>query len=415
MSRTRGYAERSLRRLYLVLGALVVQLAALAACDEPWSDASPGTPAGTSLAPASPMDRDPPAPAPAVTERAAEIVLVAGGDVDFGRARGQRLLGEPQRDDFAGLRHLLDGADVRFVNLESPISDRGGETQSPASKLVFTAPPGTEYALSRARIDVVSLANNHAWDYGRDALLETLARLDGARVRYAGAGRTRDEAYAPVVVEVRGRRVAFVAVTAIWNQDLAPHPGREHVADADADALLGAIRAARALADWVIVSHHGGDEYVDSPREGTRRLLESAIEAGADAVVGHHPHVVQRAAVHRGCPILFSLGNLLMRMKSGEPWTEYGMLARLRLRDDGVRVAICPHRNVGLEAVPLGREPDRAPVEAHFRARFDALLRDGALVAPRSGVRLGPIGDDGCGDVEPLDAAATHVRPSAPG
>src|SRR5690606_18733724 len=143
----------------------------------------------------------------------------------FGRLRGQRLMREPDRDDFAPLRHLLDPADVRFVNLECTISDQGGETQSPIMKLVFAAPPGTEKALARAGIDIVSLANNHAWDYGKSALFETFDRLEAAKVQYVGAGRTRARAYAPEIVEIGGRKLAFVAVTAIWNQELSPHPG----------------------------------------------------------------------------------------------------------------------------------------------------------------------------------------------
>lgn len=389
----------------LTLAALAA-LATLAACDDA-PELQRASAGADEVAVTRPTQLSTPVPEPGEAGEAGEadeIVVVAGGDVDFGRARGRRLLREPGRDDFASLRDLLAPADLRFLNLECPISDQDGETESPASSLVFTAPPGTEHALARARVDVVSLANNHAWDYGEPALLETLDRLDRAGIRRAGAGRTREEALAPSVIEVRGRRVAFLAVTAIWNQDLSPHPGREFIADAEPASLARAIRAARAAADWVIVSFHGGDEYVDRPREGVRRLLESAIDAGADAVLGHHPHVVQRVALHRGRPILFSLGNLLMRMKSGEPWTEYGMIARLRLRDDGVDLDVCPHRNLGLEAVPLAREPDRAPIEAHFRSRFDGLLREGTLVAPDSGTRLDTIGEDGCGAIVALPA-----------
>jgi poly-gamma-glutamate capsule biosynthesis protein CapA/YwtB (metallophosphatase superfamily) len=388
--------------------AIGVIVAAMAGCDAGEEQPSAATaPPAAEPAPEKPRETPPTQPEEA-TPAKSEIVLLAGGDVSFGRMRGQRLLREPERDDFAALRHLFDPADVRFVNLECTISDQNGETQSPIMKLVFTAPPGTERALRRAGIDIVSLANNHAWDYGQRALFETFDRLEAAKVQYVGAGRTRERAYAPEIVEVGGRKLAFVAVTAIWNQELFPHPGREHVADAQEEALVESVRAARAIegVDWVIVSHHGGYEYVDQPHEGTRRLLTAAIEAGADAVIGHHPHVVQRIASHAGRPVLYSLGNLLMRMKSGEPWTEYGMLARLRL-GKSIGLSICPYRIFGLEPVPLGRDPHRASYEGMFRNRFEALLRQGALIDPATAVELGAFDEEGCAEVTSATRAAS--------
>ena len=393
------------------LGLLL--LLALAGC-ETSSTSAPAADSAEPVASVAPVEGAPVEEAPKVSAEPAkppekrEIVLVAGGDVSFGRFRGQRLIREPERNDFAPLSHLLEPADLRFVNLECTISDQNGETQSPIMKLVFTAPPGSEDALARAKIDIVSLANNHAWDYGKSALFETFDRLEKAQIQYVGAGRTRQRAYAPELVEVGGRKIAFVAVTAIWNQELSPHPGREVIADADEETLAESVRAARAIegVDWVIVSHHGGYEYVDEPHEGTRRLLTAALEAGADAVIGHHPHVVQRVASHAGRPIFYSLGNLLMRMKTGEPWTEFGMLARLRL-GERIGVEICPYRIFGLDPIALGRDEHRATYEGMFRTRFEALLREGALIDPESAVTLGPFGDDGCAEVTPVTRTAS--------
>jgi poly-gamma-glutamate synthesis protein (capsule biosynthesis protein) len=326
--------------------------------------------------------------------------------VSFGRLRGQRLMREPERDDFATVRPLLDAADLRFVNLESTISDQGGETQSPIGKLVFTSPPPTADALRRAGIDIVSLANNHAWDYGEAALRETFERLDAAGIAYVGAGRSRAEAYGPRLVEHQGFKIAFVAVTAIWNQELSPHPGRELVADAELDSLVASIAKARAISgvDKVIVSHHGGYEYVDQPHEGSRALLEAAIDAGADAVIGHHPHVVQRVALRGGKPIFFSLGNLLMRMVTGKPWTGFGMFAKLTLkRGAATEAAVCPYFVYGFDALPIGADPKHRALLAQFRFRFEQLLHAGSLIEPKSAARLGDFGEDGCA---PLLAAA---------
>lgn len=336
-------------------------------------------------------------PAPPSSDR---LVLVAGGDVDFSRLRGQELLRDPSRDDLAPIRDWLDAADVRFVNLESTISDQRGETQKAWNQMVFTAPPPAADALSRANIDIVSLANNHAWDYGEAALFETFDRLKAADIAWVGAGRTKAEAYAPTFVERGGFKLAFVAVTDIWNQRLQPHPGRERIADAELSALTKAVRAARVPGvDKVIVSYHGGEEYFDEPVAGTRELLEAAIDAGADAVIGHHPHVVQTVAFYRGKPILYSLGNLLMRMTTGRPWSELGMLARLEFhRDQPTGVWLCPTRMYGLELKRIGLDPYYEP---YFRRHFEALLARDARVDPQSAAQMEPTQTDGCARLTP--------------
>jgi poly-gamma-glutamate synthesis protein (capsule biosynthesis protein) len=337
-------------------------------------------------------------------ETPVRLVLVAGGDIDLARIRGRLLLEDPTRNDLAPVGFLLDKGDVRFANLESTISDQGGETERPENQRVFTAPPPAADVLARSRIDIVSLANNHAWDYGEPALLETFERLDRAGVAWVGAGRSRAEAYTPRVVERNGFKLAFVAVTAVWNQPFHPHPGKERVADADREATLAAVRAARAIdgVDAVIVSFHGGEEFTEEPGPGTRELLRAAIDAGADVVVGHHPHVIQRVAFHRGKPILYSVGNLLMRMVTGQPWTEFGMIARIEL--DSTRptaVSICPFRIFGLELVPLARDPRRTMIEAHFRKRFEGLLSRGLLWEPDATAVLGAFDADGCAPISP--------------
>jgi poly-gamma-glutamate capsule biosynthesis protein CapA/YwtB (metallophosphatase superfamily) len=346
-----------------------------------------------------------PMPSAIATSRTpARVVLIAGGDVDLARIRGKMLLADPNRDDLAPVKWLLDGGDLRFANLESTISDQRGETERPWNKRVFTAPPAAAAALRHARIDIVSLANNHAWDYGEAALYETFEHLDRAGIAWVGAGKSRDEAYAPRIVERNGMKLAFVAVTAVWNQPLEPHPGKERIANADREALVAAVRRARAIdgVDAVIVSHHGGEEFVDEPLPGTRDLLRAALEAGADVVIGHHPHVIQRAAFRNGKPILYSVGNLLMRMVTGQPWTEFGMLARIEIeRGAATRLSICPFRIFGLELVPLAKDPQRSMYEAHFRQRFERMLERGALFEPDAGASLGEFDADGCAPLVP--------------
>jgi poly-gamma-glutamate synthesis protein (capsule biosynthesis protein) len=230
--------------------------------------------------------------------------------------------------------------------------------------------------------------------------MQTFANLERVHIPYVGAGRSRTRAYQPVVVEKNGWRIAFVAVTAVWNQNIHPHPGREFIADADRQSLLSAVRQAKARSDVdrVILSYHGGDEYETRPYPATRALLGDAIRAGADAVIGHHPHVVREIAFVEGRPIVFSLGNLLMRMVTGKPWTEYGMLARLRFDKAGsTAIDICPLRIFGLEPVALTGDKRRL---AFFHAKFSQLLHVGGMTSPGTRARLASFGPDGCAAVE---------------
>jgi poly-gamma-glutamate synthesis protein (capsule biosynthesis protein) len=391
---------------------LALLLAALAACARPersGRDELASTAPAPTDAPSSPRDLAPPIASgkALVTDR---VVLVAGGDISFGRLVGQMLLRDPALDFFAHLRPLLDSADLRFANLEGPLSEQKGETQKPGQPLVFTGPPGGADALARARFEIVSTANNHAWDYGKSALFETLAHLDRAGVRHAGTGADREASRRAEIVTVNGRRVAFFAVTDIWNQGaLSRHPADEFVARA-AEDLADRVRAMREAreAELILVSYHGGEEYVDTPLSRTRELLHAAIAAGADAVLGHHPHVVQGIEWYEGRPIFYSLGNLLMRMHRDHRWTEFGYLARTTFAPgEALRVEACPFRTYGVEVLPFAGDPQRAAYERMF---FDHLA---SISVKLGGIAIDPPGADGCARVSQRSAAAASASRSA--
>ncbi|WP_437530517.1 CapA family protein [Sorangium sp. So ce726] len=398
-------------------------VAAQIGCERP-ANVGAGLAPPPAVAPAAPRDaaerpreaRAAPAAATAAPTAAPAdaITLLAGGDVCLGKALGQELLRNPAYDPFASVAALFASADVRFVNLENQLSDQGGETQHARQPLVFTGPPAGADALARAGIGVVSLANNHMWDYGKGGFLETLGHLERAGVAYVGAGRTRLEAYAPAVIEHRGFRVAVLAVTGIWNQgSLWQHPAREFVAGAERDGLAAAVRAARKQpgVDAVVVSYHGGTEYLDTPLPQARALASAAIDAGADAFLGHHPHVLQGIELRRGRPIFYSLGNFLMKVKRTGPAVELAMLARLRLRRGEPPLAeICPVRSDGLGTVPLAADPRRAETEAAFAERMRRVS-----VFVEGEPEIGPFAADGCAPLEPAAKAAPASPPRVAG
>ena len=278
--------------------------------------------------------------------------------MELARWTGKRILGEAGYDPFWRIRGRLAGAGLRFVNLESQLSEQGGEVVRAWNPLVFTGPPAGAEVLRRAGVEVVSTANNHAWDYGKGAMEETIANLDRVGVAHVGTSREPGGEPRAVVVERLGVRVGFLAFTAIWNQGaLAVHPARAHVAEATTSSIDEAVRAlvARGVADVVVVSIHGGEEYAAKTSVGFRRLLHAAARAGAHVVVGHHAHVFHGVSFVGATPVFEGLGNFVMQMHRDHPETELGLLARVTVEPGGVsRVEACPHRIVLAEPEPVG-------------------------------------------------------------
>lgn len=304
------------------------------------------------------------------------------------------LLRDPKLDPFASMEPLFRSVDIRFVNLEGPILDRGTETVSAENNLVFNGPPISAKVLSRAKIDIVSTANNHAWDFGQKGLLETIEWLDKENVLHVGSGATLEKAWEPVFIERSGFKLAFVAINDIWNQahvkGLSAH---DHVAGMDQDKLVSIVRGLREkrekhdidAVDAIVVSYHGGVEYQDEPLTQTRNVAMAAIDAGADVFLGHHPHVVQGMTFHRGRPIVYSMGNLLMRMTGEHPATEMGLAVRIEFeRGEVPKIFACPIRIFGVDAIPLGSDPRRTAYEPQFSQRLQKLVRQvgTAIVAP---------------------------------
>jgi poly-gamma-glutamate synthesis protein (capsule biosynthesis protein) len=166
-------------------------------------------------------------------------------------------------------------------------------------------------------VGAVSLANNHAMDFGPESLLETIAVLDAAGIAHAGAGRDEEEAWRPARLDVAGRRVALVAFTD-QERPWAARRGRPGTAacrtelrDARCQRLLAAVRDARRAADVVVVSNHWGGNWGSRPDPSHPPLARALIESGADVVHGHSPHVLRGVGAHRGRPVLYGCGGFV--------------------------------------------------------------------------------------------------------
>jgi len=243
-----------------------------------------------------------PAPNPVVTD------LVLGGDVMLSRhvarvARERRDPAFPLRD----IAPVLQAADIAFVNLESPFSDRGAIVER---GMIFKAEPEMIAALEVAGVDVVSTANNHARDQGSHGVEFTLEWLQQHQIAVAGTGSSAEAAHAGVVIERNGIKFGFLGYT--YDQSNGNHTDTDdRVAVMDVTRMREDVGKLATRADAIIVSMHAGVEY--SPKSNGQQVefARAAIDAGASVVVGHHPHVTQPWERYGQGVIFYSLGNLV--------------------------------------------------------------------------------------------------------
>jgi poly-gamma-glutamate capsule biosynthesis protein CapA/YwtB (metallophosphatase superfamily) len=251
------------------------------------------------------------APAPALT-------VAASGDVLGDRKVGSFVDKNGGEAVFAKVGPLLEAAQLAFVNLESPLSERG--TPDPHKEYTFLGRPALADGLTSAGIDVVSLANNHAVDYGPAALLDTIRLLDELGVNHAGAGADAQAARAPALLITPAGIVAVLAFTELIHPGFpatSDRPGINPVTP-DRKRLLADISAAKKKADFVIVSFHWGTEYTGRANQDQRRLAHQAIDAGADLILGHHPHVIQGLELYKDRLIAYSMGDFVWDHNSRE-------------------------------------------------------------------------------------------------
>jgi poly-gamma-glutamate capsule biosynthesis protein CapA/YwtB (metallophosphatase superfamily) len=293
-------------------------------------------------APARPATSPPrSAPAQAEASRRATVRLAAIGDVlphkRVKRTARMRARTEGGRDlnhmgfdaIFGGLRETIEPFDIATYNMETPVTR---DAYKPPMRLRFWTPPGMPQSLEAAGFDVAVCANNHQLDQGRDALPESIGHLREARLATVGCGSTLREAAEPVILERHGIRVGILAFSRILNAYDPRIRDRPEVPQIlfwydfgdEGREVLDAVRALRASGrvDVIVVNAHWDREYVTSPLPATRGIARQVIEAGADVIIGHHPHVLQpgeymRAADGRRAAVVYSLGNFISDMCPG--------------------------------------------------------------------------------------------------
>ena len=279
---------------------------------------------------------DPTAPRPkrvAARDTEPSVSMLFAGDIMLDEIPGRLI--KRGRDPLAAVAKQLAGADIRIGNLESVVS-RVGQAE-PAKPYAFRAHPRVLPILAR-HFDAVSVANNHTGDYGSLAFADMLAKLRSAGIQAFGGGTNLASAHRPLIFERNGLRIALLGYNDFMPRSFeadTDKPGSAWASEAD---IRADIRTARSEygAHLVIPVMHWGVEYEPFANPHQRELAHLMIDAGADAVVGGHPHVTQDIEIYRDKLIVYSLGNFVFNGFNTVS-TRTGWLLQLKLSPEGVR------------------------------------------------------------------------------
>ena len=267
-----------------------------------------------------------------------EINILFAGDLMLDRGVEyyvNKLAAGDSKFPFEKAAEYLNSFDAVITNLEGPVSDKGVLSGSIYS---FRMSPSVLAVFPYANIKAVNVANNHAWDYGRDAFEDTLARLKENNIGYFGGGKSENEAYSPYIFEKNGIKIAILGFTEFL-ESVRANGNEAGIAFSSPEKMEAAIKAAKQKTNIVIAQFHFGEEYRETPVERQVNIARAAIDAGADIVIGHHPHVVETSEEYKGKMIFYSLGNFVFDQGFSKETMSPGLL-EVGITANGIEKAV---------------------------------------------------------------------------
>lgn len=271
-----------------------------------------------------------------------ETVMAFGGDAMLSRVVGQKMVSKKDYTwPFEKIGNEFKNVDFAVANLESPFTLGAGSHLVQTGSFSFNADPKTMAGLEEAGIDLVSLANNHFGNQGQKGMLDTFKVLTDNGVAYVGAGKNSKEAHAPYIKEINGVKFGFLSYA--YPEDLyIAKQDKAGMASMNLEAAKIDVVNLKKQVDVVIVLVHAGTEYTAKANPTQVAFDHGVIDAGADLVIGHHPHWVQNIEKYKGKYIIYSLGNLIFdQMWSQE--TREGAIARVYFKEKKIeKIEILP-------------------------------------------------------------------------
>ena len=261
-----------------------------------------------------------------------EITLLFTGDIMLSRGiAGQIKKHQDPRYPFLKIASTTQEADLTFGNLEGPISSRG---RNQGSIYSFRAKPEVIEGLKFAGFDILSLVNNHIWDWGKAALEDTVDILKYAGIETIGAGKNYKEANKPAIKEINGEKIAILAYTNLYPKSLEAAENSAGISSFEIEKIKNEIKELKTsqAADIVIISFHWGEEYQTRSNKTQQNIAHALIDAGTDLIIGHHPHVVQEVEPYRGGWAAYSLGNFVFDQNFSEE-TREGLMLKVKIQD----------------------------------------------------------------------------------
>jgi poly-gamma-glutamate capsule biosynthesis protein CapA/YwtB (metallophosphatase superfamily) len=262
---------------------------------------------------------------------------------------------------------ILRAADLRIVNCECALTSRCRPVWK--SGAVFKGDPGHVQGLTAVPFEIACLANNHVFDYGVPGFRESLQLLDRNGIQTVGAGLTEDQACRPISFTLKKNRIALINISE--GEDLTAARGGPGVCGWDLERTRSQIRQAKKRGCCVLVIAHGGLEYIPFPPAYIVAAFRSLVDAGADCVIGHHPHVPQGIEWRCGKPIAYSLGNFVFYQRTDLYYRKIGFCISVRIAGPAVTgIEIHPYR-----VTESGLRRLEAAEEKHFRRQMIRISR----------------------------------------